>query len=375
MNHSFKAMVFTLTVLLAVMPLAVLAQSTPIASPAAGTLTPLITGLTNPRGFTWGADGTLYLALGGNGGATTATVGGTPTPLMIGDSASVIAVKNGCQRTVAANLPSYLWTQMHWVWGAMDVAMLNGDLYVLSGGGGVGLDQTVKTNGVYKINNDGTTTLIADLSAWFVAHPPKFIAPDYEPSGSLFAMIAGTDGFYVSEAVGGRVMKVGLDGSISLVADLSPQHPVPTGLALAPDGGVYVGFETAAPFPNGSSKVIEIHADRSMSDVWTGLTMITSLATGPDGSLYVEEMATGNSTDAPYIHAGTGMILHRTAAGAIETVADHLDFPVGLGVTADGTVYVSGPAFGADNGEGWFGVIGPTGGMMATPPACATPAA
>lgn len=374
MRHSYRPTAFLLAVLLAAMPLAVLAQSTPMASPAAGALTPLVTGLTNPRGFTWGPGGTLYLALGGNGGATPASVGGTPIPLMIGDSASVIAVKNGCQRTVASGLPSYLWTDMHWVWGAMDVAMLNGSLYVLSGGGGVGFDQKVKTNGVYKINDDGTTTLVADLSAWFAAHPPKFVAPDYDPGGSLFAMIAGTDGFWISEAVGGRVMKVGADGSISLVADLSPQHPVPTGLAPAPDGGVYVGFETAAPFPNGASKVIEIHADGSMTDVWTGLTMITSLAAGSDGSLYVEEMATGNSTDAPYIHAGTGMILHRTAAGAVETVADHLDFPVGLGVGPDGAVYVSGPAFGADNGEGWFGVIG-TAGTMATPPACATPAA
>lgn len=365
---------FVLALLLAAMPIAVLAQSTPMASPAMGTLTPLVTGLTNPRGFTWGPDGTLYIALGGSGGATAATAGGTPVPLLMGNSASVIAVKSdGCRSTVASGLPSYIFTQEGWIWGAMDVAMLNGDLYVLSGGGGVGLDQPTKPNGVYKINSDGSTTLLADLSTWFVAHPPKFVSPDYDPSGSLFAMIAGKDGFWVSEAVGGRVMKVGLDGSITLVADVSTQHPVPTGLAPAPDGGVYLGFETAAPFTDGGSKVIEIHADGSVTDYWTGLTMVSSLATGPDGSLYVEEMATGNTTTAPYVHANTGMILHRTMSGQVETIADHLDFPVGLGVTADGKVYVDGPAFGADHGEGWFGVIG-MGGMMATPMACATPA-
>ena len=42
------------------------------ATPAAAgvPLTVVANGLTNPRGFTWGPDGTLYLALAGKGGET-----------------------------------------------------------------------------------------------------------------------------------------------------------------------------------------------------------------------------------------------------------------------------------------------------------------
>ena len=50
-------------------------QATPIAGGAAtpvtaGPFTVLASGLTNPRGFAWSPDGTLYVALAGNGGDT-----------------------------------------------------------------------------------------------------------------------------------------------------------------------------------------------------------------------------------------------------------------------------------------------------------------
>src|SRR5918993_2869189 len=69
-------------VLTAGAPLATAAQdATPAASPAAGAPPVVASGLTNPRGMTWGADGTLYVALAGNGGTSPAVGDRLPPPL------------------------------------------------------------------------------------------------------------------------------------------------------------------------------------------------------------------------------------------------------------------------------------------------------
>src|SRR5215204_3613862 len=51
---------------------------------SAGTPPVVASGLTNPRGFTWGADGTLYVALAGNGGTSPAVGELLPPPADLG---------------------------------------------------------------------------------------------------------------------------------------------------------------------------------------------------------------------------------------------------------------------------------------------------
>ena len=135
-------------------------------------------GLTNPRGFTWSADGTLYLALAGAGGDTQPEVEGTPIPYLVGPTSSVAAVVAGCTSPVATGLGSALWTDAGWIWGAMDVAILGEDLYVLLGAG-----SDLGGNGIYRVLADGSIELVADLGAWMSENPPEFIAPDYDPTG------------------------------------------------------------------------------------------------------------------------------------------------------------------------------------------------
>src|SRR5215207_4324023 len=75
-----RSLWFVLALLLAAgAPLATAAQdASPAASPAAGAPPVVASGLTNPRGFTWAPDGTLYVALAGNGGTSPAV--GDPLP-------------------------------------------------------------------------------------------------------------------------------------------------------------------------------------------------------------------------------------------------------------------------------------------------------
>jgi hypothetical protein len=254
--------------------------------------------------------------------------------------------------TLASDLPSGNYRAADWVWGVMDVAFLDGQLYALVGGGGEDYGNPTVPNGVYRVGEDGSTTLIADLSSWLGDVPPKEFAPDYNSDGSLFDMEAGAGALWISEAVGGRLLKVSPDGTIALVADLSEGHRVPTGIALAPDGGAYVGFETAAPWTDGSSLVVHVAEDGTVSDVWTGLTAVTDVALGPDGALYAAEMATGNTADETGIHPGTGRVVRQDGMDGLDVVASGLDFPAYLGFAPDGSLYVGSPAIGADAGEG-----------------------
>ncbi|MCY7417367.1 MAG: ScyD/ScyE family protein [Chloroflexi bacterium] len=309
----------------------------------------VVSGLTNPRGFTWSDDGTLIVALAGNGGEQEGVLSAGPSTIFGGRTSSIVRIEDGCPVAVAAGLPSGIYRGADWVWGAMDVTFLDGQLYALLGGGGEDFGDAAFPNGVYRVNDDGSVTMIANLSSWLGDRPPKEVAPDYNSDGSLFDMEGGAGALWISEAVGGRLLKVTPDGTIGLVADLSEGHRVPTGVAIAPDGGAYVGFETAAPWTDGSSRVVHVAEDGAITDVWTGLTAVTDVVLGPDGALYAAEMATDNITN---IRPGTGRVVRQDGMDGLEVIADGLDFPSYLGFAPDGSLLVGSPAIGADDGQG-----------------------
>jgi hypothetical protein len=350
---------FVLAVLLTALPAASAQESaTPAASPVSSGLTVVATGLTSPRGFAWGADGTLYLALAGHGGDTRIPVAPGYT-IVNGLSSSVVSLANGCPTPVVQGLVSTLWEEPGWVWGAMDVAVLGSDLYVLVSGAGPSWASPSSRSGVFTINADGTMVLVADLSTWIAQHPPQVTPPEGpSPDGSLFDLEATGDALLVSDAVNGLIIKVTPAGEISTLADLSTdQHPVPTGIAVDTDGNAYVGFESAIPYTDGSVTIRKITPDGTVSDAWSGLTRVADVVLSPDGTLYAAELSTGNTLAAPYTYPNTGRIVRQTGPDTSEVVADGLDYPVGLGFGPDGALYVSGPANGGENGEGWLAQV------------------
>ena len=304
--------------------------------------------LTNPRGFTWGTDGTLYLALAGNGGETQFEIEGTPMPFFGGGTSSIATVSEGCPAMLSEGIGSIYWADAGWTWGAMDVAIFDGELYALFGGS----NSPDQPNGIYRVLNDGTTELVADLGTWNAENPTQSLAPDDDPSGSWFDLEAGSDGLWATEAVRGRVVTVTTDGQIEQVVDLSEGHMVPTGLALDGEGGAYVGFETTVPYPDGSSKIVHVAGDGTVTDYLTGLTAVTDIAMGPDGMLYISEMATNNLDDAPYLNPGSGRIVREDGTGGFEEVVTGIDYPAYLGFDNAGALYLTTPAFGPDKGVG-----------------------
>ena len=360
---------------LLVAPRAARAQdATPSASPVAGAMAVAASGLTNPRGMVWDADGVLHVALAGNGGTNPAVGDPLPPPTGPeaggGPSAAVARIgDDGCPVAVAAGLPSTL-DLIGTVVGVSDVAFLDGQLYALVAGGGGSHGNPDQPAGLYRVEPDGSATVVADLGAWRRANPVATPA-EIEPDGQWYGMVAAADGsaFWVVEANGGQVVTVTPDGTVTRVADLSAGHPVPTGIALAPDGGVYVGYLTAGPFLDDTSRVDRVAPDGTVTTVWTGLSMVTDIAVAPDGTLYAAEMATGDpaSANEPPFQPFTGRVVRQTGADGLEEVATGMLFPVNLAFGPDNGLYVALPAVGANNGEGVILRLDPAAGAIAMP--------
>ena len=169
MKHSF----FLVIALLALLAAPVAAQeASPVASPTAGAPSAVASGLVNPRGFLWTDDGTLYVAQAGTGGTTLGTPEVAPPlgPFHGGSSASIVRIDNGCPVLVAGDLPSVVFTTGE-VLGAEDLAVLGGHLYASVDGGGESHGNAAQPSGVYRILENGSTELVADLSAWVRANP------------------------------------------------------------------------------------------------------------------------------------------------------------------------------------------------------------
>jgi sugar lactone lactonase YvrE len=114
-----------------------------------------------------------------------------------------------------------------------------------------------------------------------------------------------------------------------------------------------VGFFTNIPYREGAAAVVRVSADGTVTEAWSGLTLITALAVGPDDALYALEMATGIDPEDPdSIAPGSGRVVRLGEGGAIEEVVTGLALPVSMAFGPDGALYVGGPTFGADQGQG-----------------------
>ena len=172
-----------------------------------------------------------------------------------------------------------------------------------------------------------------------------------------YGVVAYNGGFAVADAAANDVLFVNAAGQISTLAvlPLVPEptgtgtvmaQPVPTSLAVGPDGALYVGeLGGAAANDVGDVNVYRIVPGQAPAVYASGLTMIGRIAFDQAGRLLVLEIDTAGIRD-PSPATGLpapGAIIRINKNGTRTTLAKTglLSFPLGMTVAKDGSVYAT----------------------------------
>jgi sugar lactone lactonase YvrE len=219
------------------------------------TVSTYATGLTSPRGLTFGPDGLLYVAEAGVGGGQVPSdirpgckeIVNVFSPYTAGYSGRVLRVRpNGTTEIVADGLPST--TDATGVnFGPTDVAFIDGTLYVLIEMGGCSHALPENLPAILRVNPDGSTTNVANLNAWLAANPPFFIkdtdpaTSDFEPGGVFHSMFADGRYLYVVETNRGMLLRVDpRKGTIEKLYDMSIDSQEHNPIVMARRGNQFV---------------------------------------------------------------------------------------------------------------------------------------
>ena len=351
----FRARSSIVLAIAAVLVAAILAPSA--AAGGTGNATVFASGLNNPRGLEWGPDGNLYVAEGGAGGTTSTTADQCTQvkppigPYKGGFSADILRfAPDGTRSVVAGGLPSdQSAPPRNFQSGVADVAFIGHTLYALEAGAGCSHGHADVDNAILRVNANGTTTQVANLSAFIKANPvAQPDEDDFEPDGTWYSMVPFHGDLYAVEPNHGEVDQIDpWTGTVSRLVDVSATygHIVPTAIAF---GGLFGGFALGNlgtfPVVPGSSQLMRVTPWGGISTVRTGFTTILGLDFDLWGNLYVLESMTAAGPPGP-AQLGTGKIVRINFFGGTSTIATGLSFPTGMTIGPDGALYVSNLGF------------------------------
>lgn len=341
----------------------------PVASAAAGRLAPgdavsvdvFATGLNNPRGLKFGPDGSLYVAEGGTGGAMSTTAAQcqqVPAPIgpYTGGFTSRISKisANGSRTTVADGLPSSQTspTGGSFVSGVADVAFVGDQLYGIEAAAGCSHGLAGTANTVFRVNSDGTTTNVVNLSAYLAAHPVAFPSyDDLEPDGTWYSMVAVRGDLYAIEPNHGEIDQISpATGAVTRLADWSAE-PWWGPTVLAYHGNFFVGNLGGFPITSGTQQVRKLTPAGTYTTFASGLTTLLGIAFDSRDRMYVLESMPISGGPGPQ-ELFQGKVERIEPSGAKTVIASGLSFPAGMTFGPDGNLYVSNFGFGTPPGAG-----------------------
>jgi hypothetical protein len=284
----------------AVAAVCLLAAATASAAPK---ISVFATGIDNPRGLDLGSDGTLYVASAGHAGPTCAD----KKENCFGLTSRIWAVSPaGVKRTVAKGMLSGGAADGTFEAGIDDVSISpSGRIFTVSGSGtpkdiksapkafGAAAGKLIEVT-------SGIPNPLAAIDVFEWAHNSDGVKGDR--NSNPYGVLALSDREIVADAGANALLNVDANGFVSLLAVLpkvGKSQAVPTSLALGPDGAVYLG-ELALGAGKGKARVVKVPLDGTPQSVYAdGFSTITGLDFGPDGSLYVTELSTNPAKLSP----------------------------------------------------------------------------
>jgi hypothetical protein len=293
----------------------------------------IASGLVGPRHITYADDGTLYIVEAGSGGDVEAE--GAFGPVTVGQTGRLSSVSpEGEQTVLVENLVSMDGGSR----GAMASLVTDDAIWLALGEGPVELPfEDALVMSVVELDRETLETRqVIDVFAAEEAENPDGDIALSNPSDLALA----EDGtLYIADASANTVWTWTEADGLQVFASWSmDDNPVPTTVALGPDGNVYVGFLTGFPFPTGESRVEVYSPEGELVETFEGLTMVTDLLVADDGTVYAVQMADSFGDQGFTPESGSVVTV---SADGVEPVAEGLNFPYGLAMSPDGGLVVS----------------------------------
>jgi hypothetical protein len=353
-------------------------------SAAAGSPTPAIkviaSGLNQPKKLTIAPDGSLIVALSGDGKAPSSCTNGDQRSCIDRSGAIDEVSTSGRVTSLLSGLPSVSsGPQDPQATGPVEARLVDGKLQVLFqntvinaktgqeiyGTAGALLDDLVSFS-------RKASHVEARLGSFEAKHNPDHGAgtditygEDFAIDSDPYSFVPYRGGYAVADAGANDLLFVSRAGKVSVLAvfptirekaaagtyGASQKHAieaqaqaVPAAVATGPDGALYVGELGGIPFGVGTSAVYRVLPGHKPTVYARGFTAIGDIAFDREGRLLVLELDRRGLNDPGLNdgHPASGAIIRVAADGRQTLVASAgLDFPTALVVARDGYVYVS----------------------------------
>src|SRR5213596_2844546 len=225
----------------------------------------LVTGLEGATGSTVGPDGALYVTEG------------------VAGRISRVDPQTGEKTTFASGLPQRLPIGLS-VGGAIDVAFIDNIAYVLVTLVNDPLFPSSDVDGIYRMDGPDSFTVVADIGQFNLDNPPTIPFPYFIATGLQFKLETYRGGFLVSDSHLNRVLRVTLDGEISVLIDFD--NIVPTGLEVR-GNTVYMAEAGPDPHDPQAGKVVSFEPKSpTATEVASGVPFLLDVEFGGGGRLY-----------------------------------------------------------------------------------------
>jgi hypothetical protein len=282
----------------------------------------------------------LYGGLAAGSGSTVGPDGALYANDPINGSIVRIDPSTGHASTYADCLPKRLVPALGFS-GGMDVAFIGNTAYALVTVVSDPLLGGSAPDGIYRIDGPHSCSLVADIGAWSMAHPPTGRGFDFLlTTGVQYAMQPWRGGFLVTDGHHNRVLQVSRDGSISELKGFG--DVVPTGLAVHGDT-IYMA--EAGPIEGSGpeiGKIVAIDAKSgAVADVAASGPLLVDVEGGRGQTLFGLAQGTHSNTSAGSpADPNTGELLQANGHGGFSVVSSGLDRPTSLEII-DNTAYIT----------------------------------
>jgi hypothetical protein len=278
----------------------------------------LVSRLQGSFGSTVGPGGDLYVAEG------------------VARRVSRVDPETGTVTTLASGLPAQV---VPGAGGATDVEFLGGTAYVLVQFIGSYLGGPDEVNGIYRVDGPDTFTVVADIGAFNVANPPD---TDFElPTGVQTSFQAFRGGFLVTDGHLNRMLRVTLDGDISVVRAFD--NTVPVGLET---WGNRIFMAEAGPLPHlpADGRIVSFTPRSSTATiVAAGGPLLVDVERGRGATLYGLAQGIwplGGPAGSPAT-PNTGQLLRVNGDGTFTAIAGGLNQPTSLEIIKNAAYIVT----------------------------------